>query len=177
MELGGLKIEVNTVPVTAFSDAWERHKRAGTKKIPDIPIKGQMTSEMHALMVASLSSDPNAEEQTLTIGFGGDFQFDVECVVADYEAGPMAGTLNEFTATLRPSGDGIWSTSCGDRFGRSTGGGRPNHLTPNTPRRRAYVRRSTEDGSDRGRKAGSCRRHDSQAVVEVAEEGTPGEDD
>jgi hypothetical protein len=110
MELGGLKIEVNTVPVTAFSDAWERHKRAGTKKIPDIPIKGQMTSEMHALMVASLSSDPNAEEQTLTIGFGGDFQFDVECVVADYEAGPKAGTLNEFTATLRPSGEGIWST-------------------------------------------------------------------
>lgn len=121
MELGGAKIIVGQETSTAFGDAWKESVPTGVRESPDIAVSGFFDTTPAAgspptgggphvvLRVVDGDADPNGSTRTLAIVFGDSKTFTVETRLVDYEVAGQNGTLTKFNATIRPTGQAVWS--------------------------------------------------------------------
>lgn len=114
MNLGGVKIVVDTVDSTAFGDAWREHLAAGMRSMPDIAVSGffdttATTGPHTVLRVGDSDADPQGGTRTLVVVFGDSKTFTVETLLVESETVAEVGTLQKFNALIRPTGTGTWS--------------------------------------------------------------------
>jgi len=113
-ELGGLKIENLTQETHSFGDAWIENTPTGIRRVPVIAIKGLFDTTVadgpHTVFtVTTADVQPSALTRTLEVTVGDGKKFTVETRLQNYEVAPKNAALTEYTATVIPTGAGVWS--------------------------------------------------------------------
>jgi hypothetical protein len=113
-EIGGLKIENLTQETHSFGDPWIENTPTGMRRVPAIVIKGLFDTTAstgpHAVfMPTSADCQPSAATRTLEVTCGDGKKFTVETRLQNYEVAPKNAALTEYTATVLPTGAGVWT--------------------------------------------------------------------
>ena len=113
-ELGGVKIENLSQETHSFGDPWFEHTPTGMRRMPAIAIKGLFdttaaTGPHVVFMPTTADCQPSAATRTLEVTYGDGKKFTVETRLVDYEVAAKNAALTEYTATVQPTGAGVWT--------------------------------------------------------------------